>query len=574
MAHQHPKYCGTKMPTQWNLLLLWASLMMAPNCASQLSATRTSEITRVSLAMVPPTNQTKLEGEKAQFTCEAKAMPGNVTVRWFREGISVQEVAALETRVTIRKDGSLIINPVSADDSGLYLCEVSNGIGDPQSASAYLNVEYPAKVTFTPTIQYLPFRLAGVVQCYIKANPPLQYVTWTKDKRLLEPYQTRDIVVMNNGSLLFTRVNQNHQGRYTCTPYNAQGTQGSSGPMEVLVRKPPVFTVEPEPMYQRKVGETVEMHCDALEAEGTQKPNIQWQRRDGTPLQRNRVKSTSGNITIENLRRSDFGYYQCVASNEVATIVSATQLVIEGTQPHAPYNITGTATEFSVTISWMPGYSGGPDYKQDYTIWYREGGVSDWQTIPVTPSGSTQVTVNRLSPGTMYEFQVVGKNVLGDGLMSKIMTIRTLGPKPGVPRNLTVTEVSNGFLITWQTPLERAHLIQFYTIKYRTDAQWKTLNRGQIRPEDTSYLVKNLVGGRTYYFRVLANSLKSYESSEEVKFPVPARVKHKAITAGVVGGILFFIVAIILSICAVKICNKRKRRKQEKEIIRLQHTTW
>lgn len=80
----------------------------------------------------------------------------------------------------------------------------------------------PAKVTFTPSVQYLPFRLAGVVQCHIKANPPLQYVTWTKDKRLLEPYQTKDIVIMNNGSLLFTRVNQNHQGRYTCTPYNAQ----------------------------------------------------------------------------------------------------------------------------------------------------------------------------------------------------------------------------------------------------------------------------------------------------------------------------------------------------------------
>lgn len=79
-------------------------------------------------------------------------------------------------------------------------------------------------------------------------------------------------------------------------------------------------------------------------------------------------------------------------------------------------------------------------------------------------------------------------------------------------------------------------------------------------------LVKNLVGGRTYYFRVFAYSVKSYESSETVKFSVPARVKHKAITAGVVGGILFFIVAIILSVCAVKICNKRKRRKQEKGI--------
>ncbi|XP_076673327.1 protein turtle isoform X9 [Andrena cerasifolii] len=566
---------------------------------------------------VPPTNQTKLEGDKVQFSCEAKALPGNVTVRWFREGAPVTEVSTLDTRVSIKTDGSLVINPVSADDSGQYLCEVTNGIGDPQTASAYLNVEYPAKVTFTPTVQYLPFRLAGVVQCYIKANPPLQYVTWTKDKRLLEPYQTKDIVVMNNGSLLFTRVNENHQGRYTCTPYNAQGTQGSSGPMEVLVRNPPVFTLEPEPIYQKKVGETVEMHCDAQEAEGTQKPTIQWHRRDGASIQRNRAKIVGGNLTIESLRRSDFGFYQCVASNEVATISAPTQLIVEGTQPHAPYNVSGTATEFSVTLTWLPGYSGGPDYKQDYTIWYRESGTSEWETIPVTPSGSTTVTINRLTPGTLYEFQVIGKNALGDGMLSKVITVRTLdvalthsatpsssagqaaatdqsdildyntlilptdstgnpafppimrpkGPKPGPPKNLTVTEISNGFLITWQAPVDRNHLIQYYTIKYKTDGPWKTLNKGQIRPDETSYLVKNLVGGRTYYFQVFANSATNYGASEQVKFPVPARVKHKAITAGVVGGILFFIVAIILSICAVKICNKRKRRKQEKELL-------
>ncbi|KAK9693367.1 Fibronectin type III domain [Popillia japonica] len=399
---------------------------IARNGEGQISHTARVIIAGGAVIMVPPTNQTKLEGEKVQFNCEAKALPGNVTVKWFREGAPVKEVAALETRVTIRRDGSLVVNPVSADDSGQYLCEVSNGIGEPQSASAYLNVEYPAKVTFTPTIQYLPFRLAGVVQCYIKANPPLQYVTWTKDKRLLEPYQTKDIVIMNNGSLLFTRVNQNHQGRYTCTPYNAQGTQGSSGQMEVLVRKPPTFTIEPEGMYQRKVGETVEMHCDAQEAEGTQKPSIQWQRRDGTMLQKNRVRVNGGNITIDSLRRSDFGFYQCVASNEVATIVTTTQLVVEGTQPHAPYNLTATATEFAVTLSWLPGYSGGPDYKQDYTIWYREAGVSEWSTIPVTPSGSTQVTINRLAPGTTYEFEVAGKNALGEGMMSKIITVRTL----------------------------------------------------------------------------------------------------------------------------------------------------
>jgi hypothetical protein len=65
-----------------------------------------------------------------------------------------------------------------------------------------------------------------------------------------------------------------------------------------------------------------------------------------------------------------------------------------------------------------------------------------------------------------------------------------VGPKPGPPRNLTVTEVNNGFLITWQAPLERAHLVQYYTIKYKTDSGWKTLNKASIRPEETSYLGK------------------------------------------------------------------------------------
>lgn len=101
--------------------------------------------------------------------------------------------------------------------------------------------------------------------------------------------------------------------------------------------------------------------------------------------------------------------------------------IFSGTQPHAPYNLTGTSTEFSATLSWLPGYSGGPDYKQDYTLWYREAGQTEWATIPVTPSGSTQVTINRLAPGTTYEFQVIGKNALGDGMMSKIITVRTIG---------------------------------------------------------------------------------------------------------------------------------------------------
>lgn len=63
----------------------------------------------------------------------------------------------------------------------------------------------------------------------------------------------------------------------------------------------------------------------------------------------------------------------------------------------------------------------------DFSIRYKEPGMADWSTIPVTPSGSTQVTINRLTPDTTYEFQVVGKNALGDGMLSKVISIKTLG---------------------------------------------------------------------------------------------------------------------------------------------------
>lgn len=71
--------------------------------------------------------------------------------------------------------------------------------------------------------------------------------------------------------------------------------------------------------YLRQVGESVEMHCEAQEAEGTQRPTVTWRRRDGLPLQKGRVRAVGGNITIETLRRQDFGIYQCVATNEVST---------------------------------------------------------------------------------------------------------------------------------------------------------------------------------------------------------------------------------------------------------------
>lgn len=95
---------------------------------------------------VPPRNLTKLEGDKIEFVCEAKALPSNVTYHWYQNGKDITTNSDYQTRFIVKKDGTLLINPVSAEDSGKYTCEVYNGIGTSDSASAWLNVE--CKATF------------------------------------------------------------------------------------------------------------------------------------------------------------------------------------------------------------------------------------------------------------------------------------------------------------------------------------------------------------------------------------------------------------------------------------------
>ena len=184
----------------------------------------------------PPRNITKLEGDKTELVCITKALPSNVTHRWFQNGSEVGNISWMSSRVNIKKDGTLVINPVTAEDSGLFTCEVSNGIGNPDSASAFLSVEYPARVTYSPTIQFLPLGLSGVVRCYVQANPAFQFITWTKDRRPFDPNAFPGVATLKNGSLFFQRVSQEHQGSYRCTPYNIHGTTGQSNSMEILVR--------------------------------------------------------------------------------------------------------------------------------------------------------------------------------------------------------------------------------------------------------------------------------------------------------------------------------------------------
>lgn len=150
-------------------------------------------------------------------------------------------------------------------------------------------------------------------------------------------------------------MDESHAGRYSCTPYNALGTEGPSSLIQVIVQRPPIFTLKPKPIYVHKLGDTVVMHCDATDPDGTNHAVVQWGRKDGTPLPFSRVNLEGTNLTIENINETDRGIYYCAATNEAATITADTELLIENVAPRPPYNLTANSTDSAITLRWEPG---------------------------------------------------------------------------------------------------------------------------------------------------------------------------------------------------------------------------
>lgn len=88
---------------------------------------------------IPPINQTVMEGEGAQFTCNPKDRDS--MVNWFKDGTLISDLDDLPQRSTVTVDGTLIIHTTEISDLGEYECEAINFDGERQRARAYLNVQ-------------------------------------------------------------------------------------------------------------------------------------------------------------------------------------------------------------------------------------------------------------------------------------------------------------------------------------------------------------------------------------------------------------------------------------------------
>ena len=174
--------------------------------------------------------------------------------------------------------------------------------------------------------------------------------------------------------------------------------------------------------------------------------------------------------------------------------------------PGAPTNVTGTAGNASVNLSWTAPSSNGGSPITGYRITPYIG--ANAQTPVLTGSAATTFTVTGLTNGTAYTFRVAAINVVGTGPDSApsapITPVATV-TVPGIPTGLSGVAGDRSVALSWTAPAsDGGSPITSYRITPFIGANAQTpINTGTA---GTSYTVGSLTNGTAYTFTVAATN--------------------------------------------------------------------
>ncbi|XP_067584414.1 protein turtle homolog A isoform X4 [Pseudorca crassidens] len=469
--------------------------------------------------VVPPKNSTVNASQDVSLACQAEAYPANLTYSWFQDSTNVFHISRLQPRVRILVDGSLRLQAAQPDDAGRYTCVPSNGLPRPPSASAYLTVLYPAQVTAMPPETPLPMGMRGVIRCPVRANPPLLFVSWTKDGQALQLDKFPGWSQGPEGSLIIALGNEDVLGEYSCTPYNRLGTAGPSPVTRVLLKAPPAFLERPKEEYFQEVGRELLIPCSAR---GDPSPTISWAK-VGRGLQGQAQVDSNSSLILRPLTKEAHGRWECTASNAVARVATSTNVYVLGTSPHVVTNVSVVPLPKGANVSWEPGFDGG--YLQRFSVWYTplakrpDRAHYDWVSLAV-PLGAAHLLVPGLQPHTQYQFSVLAQNKLGSGPFSEIVLSAPEGlpttpaaPSPPAtemlpplspPRGLVAVRTARGVLLHWDPPELVPKRLDGYVLEARQSSQgWEVLDRA-VAGSEMQFLVPGLIKDVLYEFRLVA----------------------------------------------------------------------
>ncbi|CAL7934268.1 unnamed protein product [Xylocopa violacea] len=473
-------------------------------------------------------------GETLRVTCPVAGYPIESIV-WERD----TRVLPINRKQKVFPNGTLIIENVERmSDQATYTCVARNAQG--YSARGTLEVQVmvgPQLAPFTFGDEAANAGEMATVQCaVIKGDLPVRIV-WSLNGRPIDvgrasgdhSYDIPDVVVTRSSKRISTltidSVAARHAGEYSCTATNAAGSATHTSVLSVNV--PPRWILEPTDKAFAQ-GSDARVEC---KADGFPKPQVTWKKAAGdTPgdytdlkLSNPDISVEDGTLSINNIQKTNEGYYLCEAVNGIGAGLSAVIFISVQAPPHFEIKLKNQTArrgepavlqceaqgEKPIGILWnMNNKRLDPKSDSRYTI--REeilanGVLSD-------------LSIKRTERSDSALFTCVATNAFGSDDTSINMIVQEV---PEIPYGLKVLDKSGRSVqLSWAAPYDGNSPIKRYVIEYKiSKGSWETdIDRVLVPGSQQNVAgVFNLRPATTYHLRIVAeNEIGASDPSDTV----------------------------------------------------------
>ncbi|XP_067629929.1 neogenin isoform X6 [Eurosta solidaginis] len=424
----------------------------------------------VSIARLPDLNQDFIEiyllpGQTAYFRCMiGQLQPGiKHSVQWFKDDMPL---ALDKLRMVVLPNGALEIDEVGIGDRGAYQCNVTSGSISRLSSKTNLNIKKSTEAGSESLVA--PSFLIGpspktvkegdsvTLDCVANGVPKPQ-IKWLRNGEELDLNDLdSQFSIIGTGSLQISSAEDIDSGNYQCRASNTVDSLDAQATVQVLV--PPKFIKSPKDKSAHEK-EELELECAIR---GKPKPLIQWLKNGDVITPNTYMQLVGGhNLRILGLLQSDAGMFQCVGTNPAGSVQAAARLRVVQT------DLDGIDSGIGIT------------------------GVSN---ADAGGGGILQATN--------------GVTHINGALLNRL---------PGPPRDLVAQIVKPRFVtLSWMEPKKNPVEVVSYTVFYKmnnSEREQKIVTKSH---DDQQVNIQNLLPGKTYKFRVVANTNFGPGESSEV----------------------------------------------------------
>ncbi|XP_044188257.1 protein sidekick-2 isoform X1 [Thunnus albacares] len=456
-----------------------------------------------------PPSHISAEMEKVvDIPCQARGTP-QPDIVWYKDAVPISPVKIPRYRVLV--GGSLQINGLLPDDTGMFQCFARNLAGEIQTNTYLAVTSIAPNITAGPADSAVIDGMSVILHCET-SGAPRPAITWQKGERVLASgsVQLPRFTLLESGSLLISPSHLSDAGTYTCMASNSRGIDEASADLVVWARTR--ITKPPQDQSVIK-GTKAVMTCGV-----THDPSVTvryvWEK-SGSMIDVNtspRLRlDPDGTLHISQTWSGDIGTYTCRVTSVGGNDSRSAHLRVRQL-PHAPENpiaVLSATEKRAINLTWAQAFDGNSPLIR-YILEVSENNAPWTVLLANIEPESTGVTVGGLIPARSYQFRLCAVNDVGRGQFSKETDRLTLPEEPpsAPPQTVIASGRTNqSIMIQWQPPPESHQNgpLQGYIIRYclsglPVDCQMKNITN----PDQTSLLLEELIIWTNYEIEVAA----------------------------------------------------------------------